>query len=101
MASANVVIILQDKVYMTVSDTAKMYSRCERTIRNDIKAMKESGRYNNRMMVLDPEGKMLVNSLMLEDWMSVKHRMKHKNLARDLEPFDAAAIRRARGEYTA
>ena len=95
------VIILRDRVYLTLNDTATYYNRCTRSIRNDIQKMKDSGRYDNRRMVLDPSGKMLLNSLMYEDYLAVKEDLKHKNLARKLEPYDSAAVRKARGEYTA
>lgn len=94
-----VIVIMKSKTYMTVKHMAEWYERTEQTIRRDVKAMKETGRYNPRSLVLDDEGKQLINTLMYEDYLGHKTELKNRNLARRLAPYDPAAIRRERGEY--
>ena len=94
-----IIIIMKSRTYMTVKHMAKWYERTEQTIRRDVKAMKETGRYNPKSLVLDDEGKQLINSLMYEDFLAHKTELKNRNLARRLAPYDPEAIRRERGEY--
>lgn len=93
-----VVVVLKSKVYMTVKHMAEWYSQSPQTIRRNVQNMKESGRYNTRFLVLDDEGKQLVNSLMYEDYLSCKTALKNKNLAKRLKPYDPQEVRKQRGE---
>ena len=93
-----VVVILKSRVYMSVRDMAAWYGQSPQTIRRNIQEMKQTGRYNNRYMVLDESGKWLVNSLMVEDYWAHKTELKNKNLARRLKPYDPKEVLRERGE---
>lgn len=93
-----VVVIMKARTYMTVKHMAEWYSQSPQTIRRNVQNMKESGRYNTRFLVLDDEGKQLVNSLMYEDYLSCKTALKNKNLARRLKPYNPKEVLRERGE---
>ena len=93
-----VIVLVKSRTYMLVRDMASWYGQSPQTIRRNVQFMRESGRYNNRFLVLDSEGKQLINSLMYEDFLAHKTELKNRNLARRLTPYDPAAIRRERGE---
>lgn len=94
-----VIVVMKSRTYMLVRDMASWYGQSPQTIRRNVQFMRESGRYNNRFLVLDSEGKQLINSLMYEDFLAHKTELKNRNLARRLAPYDPAAIRKERGEY--
>lgn len=94
-----VIVIMKSRTYMTVKHMSEWYEQSPQTIRRNVQAMKETGRYNNRYLIMDDEGKQLINTLMYEDYLAYKTELKNRNLARRLEPYDPAAIRRERGEY--
>lgn len=96
-----IIIIMKSRTYMTVKHMAEWYERTEQTIRRDVKAMKETGRYNPKSLVLDDEGKWLINTLMYEDYLGHKTELKNRNLARRLAPYDPAETRWQRGEHKA
>ena len=92
-------IFVKSRTYMTVKSMSEYYESTPQTIRRNIKAMKESGRYDRTFISLDDDGKPLYNSLMYEDYLAHKVELKNKNLARRLSPYDPAEVRRQRGEY--
>lgn len=93
-----VVVLVKSRTYMLVRDMASWYGQSPQTIRRNVQSMRECGRYNTRFLVLDDEGKQLVNSLMYEDYLSCKTALKNKNLAKRLKPYDPQEVRRQRGE---
>ena len=94
-----VIVLVKSRTYMLVRDMASWYGHSPQTIRRNVQIMRESGRYNNKFLVLDSEGKQLINSLAYEDFLAHKVELKNRNLARRLAPYDPAEIRRQRGEY--
>lgn len=94
-----VIVIMKSRTYMTVKHMSEWYEQSPQTIRRNVQAMKETGRYNNRYLIMDDERKQLINTLMYEDYLAYKTELKNRNLARRLEPYDPAEIRKQRGEY--
>lgn len=94
-----IIVYVKGRVYISLKDAAEIYNRSIPTLRLYIKEMERSGRYDRKFITLDGESKLLINSLALEDFLSVKTELKNKNLSRRLPPYDPAAIRKQRGEY--
>lgn len=93
-----IIVLVKSRTYMLVRDMASWYGQSPQTIRRNVQSMRECGRYNTRFLVLDDEGKQLVNSLMYEDYLSCKTALKNKNLAKRLKPYDPQEVRKQRGE---
>lgn len=91
------VLIIRSKTYMTVKDMSEWYGRSAQTIRADVKRMRETGRYDPKYLVLDQDGTWLCNSLMFEDYLANKAAINAG--IKKLDPYDPAAVRKARGEY--
>lgn len=90
-------VFMKDRTYISLKDAGTLYNLSIPTLRLYIKQMKECGRYDKRFITLGEE-KLLINSLILEDFLSCKGSLKEKNLARRLPPYDPGVIRRQRGE---
>ena len=97
-AERTVIMETGTNTYMTTKDMAKWYGVSPQTIRTNVAGMRETGRYNQAYLVLDPDGKMLVNTLMYEDYLANK-RMINAGLIKTLKPYDPMEVRRQRGEY--
>lgn len=93
-----IIIVCKSKTYMSVKDMAEWYSCTPQTIRRNVQVMKSLDRYNPRFVSLDDEGKMLINSLMYEDYLAHKTALKNRTLARRLPPYDPGEVRRQRGD---
>ena len=93
-----VIITMKSRIYLTVKAMSEWYNVTPQTIRRTVQAMKECGRYNSRYLVLNEEGRWLINSLMVEDYWAHKTELKNKNLARRLKPYDPQEVLKERGE---
>lgn len=97
MGEKEAVLIIKSKTYMTVKGMSEWYGKSGQTIRQDIKKMRETKRYNPKYLVLNEDGQQLVNSLMYEDYLANKAAI-NAGIKR-LDPYDPAEVRRQRGEY--
>jgi hypothetical protein len=91
-----IVVVLRTRTYLTAKQGAELYGMAPCTLRKMVKDMEKSRRYN-RFLILNQNGTQLFNSLMLEDWLSVKH-LYDAGLQKHAAPYDAAEVRKARGE---
>lgn len=91
-----IVVVLRTRTYVTAKQGAALYGMAPCTLRKMVREMEQSRRYN-RFLMLNQNGTQLFNSLMLEDWMSVKH-LYDAGLQKHAAPYDAAAVRKARGD---
>ncbi len=94
-----VIVTMKSRTYMSIKHMSEWYDLTPQVIRRDVRAMEKTGRYNVRRMVLNREGKWLINTLMFEDYLAYKTELKNRNLARRLEPYDPQEVRKQRGEY--
>lgn len=94
-----IIIIVSTRQYMPVKSVSELYECSPQTVRRNIAKIKECGRYKGHKIVIDEDGKYLVDSLIYEDFLANKTALMSKNLARQLEPYSPAKIREARGEY--
>lgn len=97
MGEKEVVLIVRSRTYMTIKSMSEWYEKSGHTIRQDIKKMRETKRYNPKYLVLNEDGQQLVNSLMYEDYLANKAAINAG--IKKLDPYDPAEARRQRGEY--
>lgn len=90
-----IVVILRTRTYLTAKQGAELYGMSAATLRKMVKDMETSRRYN-RFLTLNQNGTQLFNSLMVEDWLSVKDRIKAG--IKKIPPYDPVEVRKARGE---
>ena len=91
-------IIVKNRQYMTVKSMAEWYESSPQTVRRNLAAIKACDRYKNATVTINDDGDMMINSLVYEDFLEFKPKLKHKNLAKTLPPYSAARIREQRGE---
>ncbi|MBP3901634.1 MAG: hypothetical protein J6D53_09345 [Blautia sp.] len=97
MDETKVILIMKHRTYMTVKNMAEWYGTSAQTIRKNIEQMKKTKRYNPKYLVLDEDGKWLVNSLMYEDYLANKAAINAG--IKKLAPYDPEEVSRQRGEY--
>ena len=87
--------------YMSVKDLAEAYGMKPATIYSHLKLIEECGRYKNHRPKLNDNGAgdLMVNTLVYEDFLYFRSKLKNKNLAKNLPPYDPEEVRRCRGEY--
>ena len=96
MSENDIVVVLNGRVYMSVKQASDYYGIGTHVIYDILKRMEQSKRYG-RFLAINKNRKTLINSLMLEDWMSVSH-LYDANLGKHAPALDLAEVRRARGE---
>lgn len=97
MGEKEAVLIIKSKTYMTVKGMSEWYEKSGQTIRQDVRRMRETKRYNPKYLVLNEDGQQLINSLMYEDYLANKAAINAG--IKKLDPYDPAEVRRQRGEY--
>ena len=97
MGEREAVLIIKSKTYMTVKAMSEWYEKSGQTIRQDVRRMRETKRYNPKYLVLNEDGQQLINSLMYEDYLANKAAINAG--IKKLDPYDPAEVRRQRGEY--
>lgn len=99
MDEPKIIVLVKNKTYLTVKDTADVYGQCIATVYTNVKEMQALDRYKSVRIAINEDGTRLVNTLAYEDYLYVKKRLKHKNLAKRLPPYDPAVVREQHGEY--
>ena len=84
---------------MTVKETGKAYGRSPAAVYLDLKEIEASDRYKGAWTTLNDAGYTLVNTLVYEEFLHYRSKLKDKNIARRLPPYSAEEVRRQRGEY--
>lgn len=97
MGEKEAVLIVRSRTYMTVKSMSEWYEKSAQTVRQDVRRMRETNRYNPKYLVLNEDGQQLINSLMYEDYLANKAAI-NAGIKR-LDPYDPAEVRRQRGEY--
>ena len=93
------ILIVGGNPYMTVKETGKAYSRSPSSVYLDLKEIDSLDRYRGAWPTLNDAGDKLVNTLVYEDFLHYRSKLKDKNIARRLPPYSAEEVRRQRGEY--
>jgi len=97
MGEKEAVLIIRSRTYMTVKSMSEWYEKSAQTVRQDVRRMRETKRYNPKYLVLNEDGQQLINSLMYEDYLANKAAINAG--IKKLDPYDPAEVRRQRGEY--
>ena len=97
MGEREAVLIVRSRTYMTVKSMSEWYEKSAQTVRQDVRRMRETKRYNPKYLVLNEDGQQLINSLMYEDYLA--HKAAINAGIKKLDPYDPAEVRRQRGEY--
>ena len=97
MGEKEAVLIVRSRTYMTVKSMSEWYEKSAQTVRQDVRRMRETKRYNPKYLVLNEDGQQLINSLMYEDYLANKAAINAG--IKKLDPYDPAEVRRQRGEY--
>lgn len=92
-------ITLEDSVYLPISGMVKRYSQSKSCIYKILSEMTEHRKRYGEGMFLNEYGDKLVNTLMYEDFLLYRGQLKNKNLAKHIPPYNAAEVRKRRGEY--
>ena len=85
-------------IYIPVSEAAQAYHLSRSMIYKLLNEIEECDRYRSARAVLDLGNRKRVNVLVLEDYMFFRQRLKHRNVARTLPPYDPVETARQRGE---
>ena len=89
------------KPYLLTKDVAKEMGMCSRTAQGRIAEIKEEvkkGRYDEYAVIKDG-GFLLVNYLVLIDYMKWRERLKDKNARKSVPPYEPCKVARAIGWY--
>ena len=83
--------------YMPASKVAKFYGLTSSTIIRYFHELEQYPRYKKARVILNPCGTRLYNTFVLEDFLAHREALKHKNLSKDLPPYDPKEIAWQRG----
>ena len=89
---------LAQSSYLTISKISELYGIPRRTVYDYLSEIEKCDRYRSAWVTLDGGRAKLVNLLVLEDFLRYRQSLKHKNLARQLPPYDPKVVKRQRGE---
>jgi len=95
----SIIVHVRGHTYLPVSGIAETYHQSKSTVERNLKGILDTDRYRGYRPVINEDGDKLVNLLVYEDYLACKGKMKEKNLARHLPPFDPAEVRKNWGEY--
>ena len=94
-----VVVLIKGTTYQTVKSIAAEYGRTPQWVSNILREIKDSGRYRTAWIESGGDKDRLINTLVFEDYLHYRSKLKDRNLARKVPPYDPAEVRRQRGEY--
>ena len=92
------VVSVKGTTYQSAKDLAAEYGRTPQWVSNILAEIKECGRYRSAWIYLGEKDK-LINTLVFEDYLFYRSKLKDRNLAKKVPPYDPAEVRRQRGEY--
>lgn len=98
-ADYTITVYVRGHTYMPVSGIAEAYHQSKSSVERNLKGILETDRYKGYRATINDDGTKLINALIYEDYLAVKGKLKEKNLARRLEPFSPAEVRKNWGEY--
>lgn len=98
-ADYSITVHVRGHTYLPVSGIAESYHQSKSTVERNIHGILDTDRYRGYRPVINDDGDRLVNVLIYEDYLCYKARLKERNLARHLPPFDPAEVRKNWGEY--
>lgn len=98
-ADYTITVHVRGHTYLPVSGVAESYHQSKSTVERNLKGILDADRYRGYRPVINEDGDRLVNVLIYEDYLCYKARLKERNLARHLPPFDPAEVRKNWGEY--
>lgn len=84
--------------YLPVSKICERYGISRRTVYRFYEEIRNYDRYKKAWISINDEGTTLFNTLVLEDFLRHRTELKHKNLARRLQPYNPKEVRWQRGE---
>ena len=99
MDGPTILVLVKDTTYLSVKDIAQKYGQSDRTVYKIVSEIKELDRYKNARVAINEDACSLINTLVYEDYLFYRDKMKHKNIARHLPPYDPAVVRAQHGEY--
>lgn len=98
-ADYSITVHVRGHTYLPVSGIADSYHQSKSTVERNLHGILDTDRYRGYRPVINEDGDRLVNVLIYEDYLCYKARLKERNLARHLPPFDPAEVRKNWGEY--
>ena len=93
------IMSVRSSPYMLVKEIGKAYGRSYAAVYRELKEIENSDRYKGAWATLNDEGDTMINTLVYEDFLHYRSKLKDKNIARRLPPYSAEEVRRQRGEY--
>lgn len=94
-----IMILVKDSTYLTVKETAAKYSQSIKTVYRTVSEIKKLERYKSCRVAINEDACSLINTLVYEDYLYCRKRLKQRNLAKYIPPYDPAAVRMQHGEY--
>lgn len=83
--------------YLPLSKVAEFYGLSKSSICRYFSELEQYPRYKKAVVILNPCGTRLYNTFVLEDFLANREALKHKNLSKDLAPYDPKEIAWQRG----
>ena len=85
--------------YLHVRDAAKAYGMTPQALYRIRDKIAGLDRYKSAWTEINSGGHLMINTLVLEDYLRYRTELDNPNLARKLPPYDPAVVRWNRGEY--
>lgn len=99
MDGPTILVLVKDTTYLTVKDIAKKYNQSLKTVYKIVSEIKGQDRYKTARVAINEDACSLINTLVYEDYLFYRDKLKHRNIARHLPPYDPAIVRAQHGEY--
>lgn len=93
------IALCRGHTYMPVSGVSQEYGQSRSTVYMVLKEISDvKDRYKGYWMYLNDSGEKLVNTLIYEDYLHYRMKLKHPTLRKTVPSFDPQEVRRQRGE---
>ena len=94
-----IVVLVKTSTYQSTKSLATEYGRTPQWVSKILSEIKGSDRYRSAWIETGGERDRLINTLVFEDYLYYRSKLKDRNLARKVPPYDPAKVRWQRGEY--
>ena len=87
-----------DSPYKTIAELREIYGQSRATINAYLKAIQNDPRYAGQWIDLGDKRPRRINSLIYEDYLHYRTRLRDRNLRKTVPPYDPVEVKRQRGE---